>query len=250
MGYVAHAQPVLIPGERSHVFDMATVKQLYDETRRFFENRCTHVGLTDRGLSDSDTGAYYQDKRTAALGPSGNLIDFLPVSYNKNKDTWLTRPYDTTKLRVAVLPLTPGIDCPPTNRRALHDFLCDCDGIIVEAYGAGNGQKEIKRLLKKLREVDKIPVAIITECNHSGVSSDYGVALDKTCGALCHDMTLGCAYTRMYLSVHMLSLIDDYDGPTASRRDRVEQIMQAPMMMCFTPADNAFLRDRLVAVGV
>lgn len=243
MGVVGRSKPSLLL-KSGNVYDMAMVRKLLDEHVEVHNLRKKHAANDFYG---DDTEYYRNFRDDETNGP----LRLLPVSYNKKYDNWLMPFNPEARVRVSVVRLAPGIQyyC-----NEMIEDLRRSNGIVLEAYGAGSVPGGVAAALKILREEHHIPVAIITECIGSGVASDYDVAVPKDAGVNCHDMTAGCAYTRMYIYLAILNFMspiitgegEESHHSRAARRQRIEQIMATPYLQCFTHPLDDFALDRLV----
>lgn len=238
LGVIGVAQPNVVAPQYALVYDVTTVaklnklqRQVHDRLRRFAE-----AGLP----RDWDIHNHLDDVCDPAVG-------VLPLVYNRKHKNWVSGPTKRSNVKIFFLRLAPGIQSLMVD--AFCDFHADYDGVIVESYGAGNAPDAVIKALERLRTQHNLASTVITECNHSGVNSDYAVSVPETAGVLCHDMTPGAVYTRLYTTLAMLEWLYPGPGNKQVRRDRAEQVMKQPFLMCFTPPDDVESQSRVVAMA-
>lgn len=94
-------------------------------------------------------------------------------------------------VKVALVRLYPGFPAI-----ILDDFLKIAEGIVIEAFGAGNGPLEIVAFFKN--HPDNF-FAVCTNCSKGYVTENYEVGLGSKLHnvALCEDMTPECAMAKL-----------------------------------------------------
>ena len=189
---------------------------LVPEVAIFFDDVLLRGNRTVKVHADSYRG--FASPNHPPLGTAGVTIEI---------DASLVRPPGTGPIRrrggisdaVAVLRLHPGLDAHTIgavlDRPALR-------GVVLEAYGAGNGPTD-SWFLDPLRDaVDRgVAVVVTTQCRAGGVTSGRyatGSALMSTGAISGADMTLEAALTK-------LMVLADRHGP-----DDVRRLMQEDMV--------------------
>jgi L-asparaginase len=195
---------------------------LVPEVTVFFDDVLLRGNRTIKVHADSYRG--FASPNFPPLATAGVSIDI---------DARLVRTPGTGPIRrergisdsVAVLRLHPGLDAH--TMRALGD-RAELRGIVIEAYGAGNGPTDAWFLDPLRSAVDRgVTVVVTTQCRAGAVSSGRyatGSALMATGAISGGDMTLEAALTKLMV------LVDGHDPDDVRRlmQDDLAGELQAP----------------------